>query len=220
MNPRTAEDYLRDEYFSLLPQIRQTAEELEAEVRYLLLPVLRNRETYERIAVKARIKECESAIASLRRRQDSAGFVEPPPRGSVSLKALNDLAGVRILAFPGQRVHEIDEALQARFANWVADPVPAAPGTDGLLALKYHGYCDIHSSIRAEIQVMSMLVGLFWEVEHSALYKPGAALRGVDVSYRMQQQNANVIRSLRTFEADFEKIASEAAVQEPEALVD
>jgi len=77
MDQRTAEDYLRDEYFALLPRIRETAEEIEAEVRYLLVPLLRGREQHERIVVKSRIKECESAITSLRRRQDCGKFSEP-----------------------------------------------------------------------------------------------------------------------------------------------
>ena len=126
MDQRTAEDYLRDEYFALLPRIRETAEEIEAEVRYLLVPLLRGREQHERIVVKSRIKECESAITSLRRRQDCGKFSEPG-QAPTSLRSLNDLAGVRILAFPRPRVLEIDEAIRARFGDWVADPVPATP---------------------------------------------------------------------------------------------
>jgi ppGpp synthetase/RelA/SpoT-type nucleotidyltranferase len=203
---RTAEDHLRDEYFTLLPRIRETAEELEAEVRYLLVPFLRGRQSYERIAVKSRIKECESAIASLRRRQETGKFLAPGS-GCLSLRSLNDLAGVRILAFPRHRILEIDNAIRARFGDWVADPVPAVPGTERSLALKYRGYCNAYCSVRAEVQLMSMLVGLFWEVEHAALYKPGAKLRGMELSLRMRERNAEVIRALSAFESDFESIA-------------
>jgi len=73
--------------------------------------------------------------------------------------------------------------------------------------LKYHGYCGDHCKVRAEIQLMSMLVGLFWEVEHGTLYKPGERLRRMEVSLRMQEQNADVIRALTAFETHFESIA-------------
>jgi len=210
MNFRKPEDYLREEYFALLPRIRDAAEELEAEVRYLLVPILRGKEPYERVVVKSRIKECDSAIASLQRRQEGGGFQGARPE-SVSLRSLNDLAGVRILAFPRYRILEIDEAIRARFSNWMADPVPAMPGTTEFLALKYHGYCSHGCQVRAEIQLMSMLVGLFWEVEHAAVYKPSLKMRGVEIALRMQQQSTDVIRSMSAFEAGFESIVNETS---------
>jgi ppGpp synthetase/RelA/SpoT-type nucleotidyltranferase len=122
---------------------------------------------------------------------------------------LKDLAGVRILAFPKRRVIEIDEALRDRFGTWTADPVPAAPDNANLLALKYHGFCNSHCHVRAEIQLMSMLIGLFWEVEHGALYKPGERLRQVEISTKMQKHYAEVIQALSSFEQKFEIIATE-----------
>ncbi len=92
LRTRTAEDRLRDEYFTLLPHIRLTAEELE-------------------------------------------GSTSAP-----SLRTLNDLAGVRVLAFPKRLLLETDSVLRNRFGSWIADPVPPAPGTATALALKYHGY--------------------------------------------------------------------------------
>lgn len=138
MTPRTFHDYLRDEYSSLLPQIRVCAEELEAEVRHLLIPINRHLDRYERIVIKTRIKECESAIASLERRKNWSRMRTRQP--CPSLTALNDLAGIRILAFPKRLVLEIEDALHVRFTDWVADPVPPVPGSANSLALKYHGF--------------------------------------------------------------------------------
>lgn len=53
-----------------------------------------------------------------------------------------------------------------------------------------------------------MLVGLFWEVEHGALYKPGERLRQVEISTRMQKHYADVIRALARFEQEFDAIAA------------
>jgi ppGpp synthetase/RelA/SpoT-type nucleotidyltranferase len=207
MSIRTAEDFLRDEYFSLLPHIRYAMEELEAEVRHLLVPLGRAQEKHERIVIKSRMKECESAIAALRRREDINDFDRTgvAPR---SLKALNDLVGVRVLAFPRCRVLEIDHVLRQRFGDWVADPVPPAPGTETPLALKYHGFCSDHCRVRGEIQVMSLLVGMFWEVEHGALYKPGERLRDIELSLKMQHRNADVVRAIYAFETEFEELVA------------
>jgi ppGpp synthetase/RelA/SpoT-type nucleotidyltranferase len=206
MSGRTIDDQLRSEYFDLLPHIRRVADEVETEVRYLLIPVMRNLESHEKIVVKSRVKDCESAIDALRRRPEF--FQLDNPRGEpASLRSLKDLAGVRVLAFPKQRVLEIDEALRARFSNWTADPVPPPPGTANLLALKYHGFCSPHCQVRAEIQLISMLIGLFWEVEHGALYKPGEQLRKAEIATKMQKHYADVVRALSSFEQEFETVA-------------
>jgi ppGpp synthetase/RelA/SpoT-type nucleotidyltranferase len=215
MNPRTPEDHLREEYVSLLPHLRLAAEELEAEVHYVLTPLIARWESHERILVKSRVKECESAIASLRRRHE-LWFFEKEPTGS--LRMLNDLVGVRVLAFPKARVLDIDEALRDRLWDWVADPVPPIPGTANSLALKYHGYCKTHSNVRAEIQLMSMLVGMYWEVEHGTLYKPGDKLKGLEASLQMHSCNKEVLRAMQAFEDQFAKLTSPRPQNVPEQI--
>ena len=80
MAERTVEDRLREEYFDLLPDIRRVAEELEAEIRYCLLPISLTLDTYERLVISSRIKECESAVDALRRRQEGATFDRDQPQ--------------------------------------------------------------------------------------------------------------------------------------------
>jgi hypothetical protein len=99
MPERTPEDRLREEYFDLLPEIRRVAENLEAQVRYHILPIKRDLHRFEQITVKCRIKEGDSAVDSLRRRQEGRIFDLQRPQ-SYSLLGLKDLAGVRVLAFP------------------------------------------------------------------------------------------------------------------------
>jgi ppGpp synthetase/RelA/SpoT-type nucleotidyltranferase len=111
MNVRTVEDRLREEYFDLLPEIRRVAEHLEAVIKYRLLPISRGLDRFEQITVKSRIKDCESAVDALRRRQEGATF-DPDSVHGYTLKGLRDLAGVRVLAFPRSRLQEIDVVLQ------------------------------------------------------------------------------------------------------------
>lgn len=199
---RTIEDRLREEYFVLLPEIRRVVEQLEAEVRYHVLPITKGLETYERLVVKPRIKECESAVDALRRRQEAATFNQDRPE-LYTLADLNDLAGIRVLVFPRSRLTEVDEVLRNRtpFTSWNSDPVE----DDGeLTASTYSGYCNQSDRIKGEYQIVPMLTGLFWEVEHSAMYKPTPKLRGVTRLDEMQQRYKEVLKALKAFEQEFE----------------
>jgi ppGpp synthetase/RelA/SpoT-type nucleotidyltranferase len=209
MGERTIEDRLREEYFELLPDIRRVTEHVEAEVKYFLLPISRHLDKYERLVVTSRIKECESALEALRRRQEGATFDRDRP-DLYSLTSLNDLAGVRILAFPRSRLTEIDHEVRNRFAHWEADPVRGYNETDELLGFKYHGYCDASIKIRGELQIVSMLTGLFWEVEHSTIYKPTPSLKGVSRHPEMRKRTHEVLKALRAFEENFEKLIGQS----------
>jgi hypothetical protein len=180
---RSIEDRLREQYFQLLPDIRRVAEQLEMEVRYCVLPILRTLNKYEHLVVRTRIKDCESAIDSLKRRPlvdpntgerlgEGKTFDRDRPT-LYSLTHLNDLAGVRLLAFPRRRVTEVDQELRKRFESWQSDPVPGLEEGDPPRAFKYYGYCkEASTKVRGEYQVASMLIGVFMEVEHPAIYKP------------------------------------------------
>jgi len=202
---RTIEDHLREEYFQLLPDVRRVVEHLETEIRYCLLPISRTLRKHERLEVASRVKDCESALDSLRRRQEGATFDRDQPR-LYSLTSLNDLAGVRVLAFPKYRLTEVNRALRERYPDWKADPVPGVHESDHPLALKYHGYCPASVKIRGEFQIVSMLTGLFWQVEHSAIYKPDPRLKGLTRSLPMQQRTKEVLDALQAFEDEFETL--------------
>lgn len=205
MLSRTTEDHLREEYSRLLPQARRAVEELEAEVRYLLIPIVADLASHERIVVRSRVKECESALQSLRRRKESGRFNPATPE-AYSLSSLRDLAGVRVLAFPKRRLIQVDRILRCRFESWTADPVPGPAHSAESLAFKYHGYCEHSPDVCAELQVVAMLIGLFWEVEHGALYKPAVASLDFERLEEMQERNGDVIRALRAFENQFEEL--------------
>lgn len=204
---RTPEDRLREEYFELLPDIRRVVEELETEVRQCLLPLSRTLNKYERLVVTSRVKECESALGALRRRQEGAIFDSDRTDG-YTLTALKDLAGVRVLAFPRNRRIAADDALRQRFSTWQSDPVPGFGAEEEPLAFKYNGYCAASTRVRGEIQVAPMLIGLFWQIEHSTIYKPSPELKGVVRSLEMQQRKHAVLDALKAFEDEFERLVT------------
>ncbi len=200
---RTIEDRLREEYFQLLPEIRRVAGHLEAQINYHLLPIANSLEKYEQLIVNSRIKECESAVDALRRRsQEGATFHNDQP-DLYTLVNLKDLAGLRILVFPRKRIPEVDRVLRGIFPSWISDPVQVEGEA---LALKYHGYSEVSEHVRAEYQIVSMLTGLFWEVEHSAIYKPAPRLRSVARSLAIRQRSKEVFDALNAFEDEFESL--------------
>jgi ppGpp synthetase/RelA/SpoT-type nucleotidyltranferase len=200
MADRTIEDRLREEYFALLPNIRRISGQLETEVRYHLLPISKQLNGYEQLVVKSRVKDCESALEKLRSRQQGAIFDRDRP-DDYTLTSLRDLAGVRVLAFPPQRLAEINDLLLKRFPGWDSDPV-----RDGgkHLAFKYSGHCQTGDQVRAEYQIVSTLIGLLWEVEHSAIYKPDPRLKTIADSIEMKRRRATVLDALSAFETEFE----------------
>ena len=209
MPGRTIEDRLREEYFDLLPDIRRVGLQLEAETKYHTLPILQKLTEYEQLVVRSRVKDCESAIKALRRRQEGRTF-DPDKPEEYSVLNLPDLAGARVLVFPQIRLIEIDDLLRGRdsFTRWASDPVKDGDGT--VLALKYNGYFEkVSEKVRAEYQVVPMLIGLFWEVEHSAIYKPALSLKGIAESEEIKKLKTDVERALSHFEAGFESFVRE-----------
>lgn len=212
MAERTPEDRLREEYFVLLPVVRRVMEELEAEVRHCLLPLSSKLHKHERLVVTSRVKDCESALGALRRRQEGATF-DSDKTDSYTLTSLNDLAGVRVLAFPRSRRIEADFDFRQRFKSWASDPVPADDGGEKPLAFKYHGLCAASTMIRGELQIAPMLVGLFWDVEHSTVYKPSPELKGVGKTPEMRRRRSEVLTALKAFENEFERIGAAGPIR-------
>jgi ppGpp synthetase/RelA/SpoT-type nucleotidyltranferase len=208
---RTVEDRLRAEYFELIPDMQRTLVALEADVRHQLLSVMMALKRYEQIRVTARLKECESAVDSLRRRQEGRVFVSEKV-DTYSLTTLRDLVAVRVLVFPSYRREQVQTALQPLLSYWNADPVPGIEPGDAAVAVKYFGCVSSASTtVTAELQIVSSLVGSFWEVEHAALYKTTPNLQGILSSPSMKARQRAVLAALSDFEFEFERLIQEAA---------
>ncbi len=106
---------------------------------------------------------------------------------------------------------EADEELREPFGSWKADPVPGFVLGDQPLAFKYYGYCEASTKVRGEIQIVSMLIGMFWEVEHSAFYKLDPQLKGAARFWKVEQRTSEVYSALRAFEEEFEALITRAS---------
>lgn len=205
MIARSIEDKLREEYFELLPIVRRITEHLEAEVRYQLIPILKNLWSYERFEVTSRVKDCESAINALRRRQEGSLFDTDHPE-KYCLTQLKDLTGVRILVFPRGLIERVDKCIREYFNTWEPDHVPGYNEDDDYQALKYFGFCSPEDNVFGEVQIVPMLTGLFWKVEHEAIYKPQPEFKGIANSFEMRERIQEVLDALKSFEEVFERL--------------
>jgi ribosome-associated translation inhibitor RaiA len=177
MAQRTVADRLREEYSLLSPEIKRVLLQLQTDIAHLLLDVTLGLKHHERIHIEARAKECESAIDALRRREEARQFDEDTPQ-KYSLTRLPDLAALRVLVFPRLRLEEVHASVRERYAHWTPDPVETG-SPPKWRAWKYYGHCPASPQVQAEVQVVPMLTGLFWQVEHDAFYKPrDPVLRG------------------------------------------
>ena len=206
MADRKPEDWLREEYFALLPHIRKIVQGLETRVRHELLPLTVLLKPFERIVVTSRSKECESAIDTLRRAQGESKVFDANRGGTYTLTDLRDLAGVRVLAFPRARWTEANDILRAVFPSWESRPMPD-PVSGTTLVHKYNGYCSATDKIRAELQISPMLIGQFLDIEHSAIYKPSPELEGAK---RLMRDHTNAVFSaLQAFDAELDRLIQE-----------
>jgi hypothetical protein len=174
---RSVADRLREQYFTLLPDIKRVLQELQTEAAHAILSITLDLKHHERIHIEGRIKECDSAVNALRRREEARQFDEEAP-AKYTLTALPDLAAIRVLVFPKARLDEVHSTLRAKYAHWLSDPVMTGR-PPRFRAWKYYGCCSVSAVVRAELQIVPMLTGLFWHVEHDAFYKPlDPTLRG------------------------------------------
>jgi ppGpp synthetase/RelA/SpoT-type nucleotidyltranferase len=213
MSERNVEDRLREEYFLPAPDIRRVLHQLQTDTSYLLLQISLDLKHHERIQIEARAKECESAIGALRRREEARQFDEDTPE-RYSLTNLPDLAALRVLVFPKPRLQEVHAIVSAKYADWTSDPVTTGRPPK-FRAWKCHGYCSASSRIRAEIQIVPMLTGLFWQVEHDAFYKPrDAILQGAVSKPIIREHTEAVYDAFEALEAVLEQELQKNAEQD------
>ena len=208
MAERSIEDRLREEYFDLLPKMVRVAQSFTTEIEYLLRLYRKELAPHESLVVKARVKDCVSAIDKLRQvnpedpaERNPGGVFDRDRPDKYSLRLLRDMVGVRVLVFPSKRGDQVDRALRGKFHSWKSDP----KFEDGKrLVYKYNGLrFQDRVPIPCEYQIVSTLVGLFWEVEHSAIYKQSPNLKGLEPLLR--EQTSAVYTALRLFEDEFER---------------
>ncbi len=61
------------------------------------------------------------------------------------------------------------------------------------------------SEISCEVQIVPMLIGLFWQVEHSTLYKPSPRIKNLE-SEGLNRAADGVYAAFRNYENELEKL--------------
>lgn len=104
--------------------------------------------------------------------------------------------------FPHKLISKVDDTLRRYFSCWKQDHIHNEDKT--IIAQKYHGFIDEkHNKFTCEYQIVPMLIGLFWEVEHFAYYKPNPDLKGIKDALQMESAYQEVLKSLNKFDEIF-----------------
>lgn len=206
---KIVEDYLREEYYGLRRELIKMMTSLETQIRWYLRDIIFNLKKHERIEIKTRIKDCESAIGTLKKDIEFNTFENDPNK--YKLTNLKDLVGIQIRVFPRHLILDVNTILIDKFPSWLSNHTYSEDKTD-ILAHKYYGLIDnINNNVRCEIQIVPMLVGLFWEVEHFAYYKPYPELINIKKNLEMQQIVQEIGNKFKEFDEVFERILLEEA---------
>ncbi len=119
MNTKKNESLLRQEYSDLLPELVKVQQLLDAKIRWYLKDIIFSlKKKHQRIEIESRVKDCNSAISALRRRQQSRSFEK---NGYYSLTNLKDLVGFRILVFPPSLIKPVKKIITSKFCTWKTD---------------------------------------------------------------------------------------------------
>jgi len=219
MDDREIRNHLREEYFGLRAEAQKAVDILQAHVRHALIPLTKELRKHEKLEVIARVKDCESAIGKLLRDFKLEGRVFD--RDAYSLRTLRDLAAVRVMVFPVALWHKANDVLVdaeilknpvSKPINLDGDPDVASPGE--LLTYKYSGEIQECPNLIAELQITPMLVGLFWSVEHSAIYKPDESARRA--AKLMKAEKDAVCRALLHFDEKYQQFLAGLSQQDSE----
>jgi len=137
--------------------LKRVAERLKTQIQYAILPISTRLKPHENLMVKARVKDCNSAINKLQQYNPIDPLLPRNPGGVFdrdrpeiyTLLTLRDLVGVRVLAFPSGIATEVDKILHSRFQDWTPDPIKDENGQQ--LAFKYTGqYAESSEGLQCE----------------------------------------------------------------------
>lgn len=110
------------------------------------------------------------------------------------------------MVFPAGLITKVNKIITTKFRSWKSDHHKLGKT---ILCKKYDGLPSKKLKIRCEIQIISMLTGAFWDIEHFALYKPDPAYKGMKENLTMRRLRDEVLVKLAEFEKSFERLISE-----------
>lgn len=205
----TDEARLKHEYEELLPKMKKLQSLLDASLRWYLKDEMVSLTHSERIDISSRFKNCESAINKLKRilrnKKEGESKSSIDPNHYYSLTKLKDLVGIRISVFPASKVKIFRQLIADKFADWQED---VDPKHSEISFYKFHGLLPHpeYNDIKCEIQIVPMLIGKFWDVEHFMLYKPKPADKNASEHAQMAHIKEDIYGKFKEFEECFEKV--------------
>ena len=146
------------EYSNKIEKFKKIEEKLYFEVCHFLSDDKYNLNEFQHIEITSRIKSYSSAEKKLRNQ------LELTAHDKSSIFDLDDIIGIRISVFPLTLLRNIEKKLDEKFKSWKKEK-----SCHGRYSVYKHR--SNYEKANCEIQLVPMLVGKFWDVEHSVIYK-------------------------------------------------
>lgn len=193
------ESQLQLEYLKIANKLYKAQEYIEIEIKHTIKTQLLKAVHANKILISSRVKDCNSAIISLKKKEEGRVFRD---NKQYSITQLNDLIGIRVSVFPLTLL----ELVKTPLLDYLDSNFEKQFQTDHTTIEKYdiYKYRGIHnqfSEFKCEIQLIPMLISKFWDIEHDVFYKPASPHDAPP----MKDAYYAVINSLYNFERTYEE---------------
>lgn len=193
------ESQLQLNYLKIANELFQAKEYIEIEIKHTLKTLLLEPVHANKILISSRVKDCNSAITSLKMKEEGGVFRDDK---KYLITQLNDLVGLRISFFPLTLLERVKPQLLSYLKNNFEQTVEPDDSSIGNYNIyKFRGIHNKFSKFACEIQLIPMLISKFWDVEHDAFYKPA----NPHDAPPMKKAYDKVIESLYDFEKTYEE---------------
>ncbi len=193
------ESRLQLEYLKVASALYKAKEYIEIEIKHTIKTQLLEAVHANKILISSRVKDCNSAITALKKKEEGRVFRDGR---QYSITQLNDLIGLRISVFPLTLLELVQSPLLSYLENNFEQPFQTDHTTiENYDIYKYRGIHNQFSEFNCEIQLIPMLISKFWDTEHDVFYKPASPHDAPP----MKEAYDAVIKSLYSFEKTYEE---------------
>lgn len=188
---------LRSEYDNQINKMNGLLDYYKTEIEYLIRELKLNCKKFEKIEFSSRIKTFESCITKLKKKNEANVLTE-----EAKLSEVKDLIGIRMLVFPNDYIEVIKRLIMRKHNKFTIEEIDEDKKKECDF-IKFFVYFNIEkfNHILVEIQILPYLLGKYWDIEHSLIYKPQDMyphkVQKTQLKEISQQTTQNIVESSR-----------------------
>ena len=195
---------LLSQYFSCRPHYQKIIDIATVLIESKLIDLRHNKQPWERIDLRSRVKEFRSAV---NKQRGEANMLAP----SASFIKLNDMAALKIRVFPNDYLKPVQNIIKRLFPGAKPDHDPKQEQINAdysnVNRLKFFATLPKKYAIKTkfEIQIVPFVLDAFMDVQHDIVYKPDVKLPKL-IPQLMIMPTEVVIPALRKWSKEVTKI--------------